>query len=511
MRSYLFILFSCFCLCAQSQETRTPDKIYGKLFEDVQLNAVFHDSKTFVDCIPKSSPEEILERYFHQKIDPSNKVSMRAFLEENFFIPGDTIISFASSKNIVQHINFLWTILKRDKDPLQEGSSLLPLPHSYIVPGGRFREVYYWDSYFTMLGLKESGEVETIENMINNFSWLIQKFGHIPNGNRTYYLTRSQPPFFSLMVDLLAEISNKDSVRNKYSEALKSEWEYWNSKNKAVDFKDPDTGEFLRYYRYWDEDSIPRQESYLEDVETVNRAIELALNENPHFNFDSLRYGKYRHLRSAAESGWDFSSRWFKKNDDLSSIHTTDVLPVDLNALLQHLALANGYSTLSKKMFRERFYNEKIGWYCDFDLEKNEVRNIPTLAGMFPLFLKLADEEDAERIVQFLKDNFLKEGGVVTSLNYTGEQWDAPNGWAPLQWITIVGLENYGYHELAKEIAGRWFELNKKVFLETGKLMEKYNVENTNLKAGGGEYPSQDGFGWTNGVLLAVMNKYGFN
>jgi alpha,alpha-trehalase len=110
--------------------------------------------------------------------------------------------------------------------------------------------------------------------------------------------------------------------------------------------------------------------------------------------------------------------------------------------------------------------------------------------------------------VDFLKKNFLKDGGVVTSLNNTGQQWDAPNGWAPLQWITIIGLENYGYHDLAKEIATRWVNLNKKVFKETGRLMEKYDVVDINKPAGGGEYPSQDGFGWTNGVLLALMNKY---
>ena len=100
-------------------------------------------------------------------------------------------------------------------------------------------------------------------------------------------------------------------------------------------------------------------------------------------------------------------------------------------------------------------------------------------------------------------------GGVVTTLKQTGQQWDAPNGWAPLQWMTVMGLENYGYNALAVDIAGRWIRLNTAVFERSGKLMEKYNVEDTSLLAGGGEYEGQDGFGWTNGVLLALIKKYG--
>jgi alpha,alpha-trehalase len=108
-----------------------------------------------------------------------------------------------------------------------------------------------------------------------------------------------------------------------------------------------------------------------------------------------------------------------------------------------------------------------------------------------------------------VKEKFLKAGGLTSTLESTGQQWDAPNGWAPLQWMAIMGLENYGYHSLAAEIAKRWIKLNTDVFKRTGKLMEKYNVVDTHLEAGGGEYAGQDGFGWTNGVLLALIKKYG--
>jgi alpha,alpha-trehalase len=130
---------------------------------------------------------------------------------------------------------------------------------------------------------------------------------------------------------------------------------------------------------------------------------------------------------------------------------------------------------------------------------------------MFPFFLQLADASKFAQAKNVLVNRFLKAGGLQTTLVHTGQQWDAPNGWAPLQWVTIAGLEAYGDQLMAKRIAQRWVALNLRVFKETGKLMEKYDVVNTNKEAGGGEYPSQDGFGWTNGVLLALMKKYGFD
>jgi alpha,alpha-trehalase len=132
-----------------------------------------------------------------------------------------------------------------------------------------------------------------------------------------------------------------------------------------------------------------------------------------------------------------------------------------------------------------------------------------TLAGVFPLFFHIADDEQAKQVAGTIQEKFLRPGGVLTTLKTSGQQWDAPNGWAPLQWITIMGLENYGYAGLAKEIAKRWIRLNTDVFKRTGKLMEKYNIVDTHLEAGGGEYAGQDGFGWTNGVLLALIKKYG--
>ena len=127
---------------------------------------------------------------------------------------------------------------------------------------------------------------------------------------------------------------------------------------------------------------------------------------------------------------------------------------------------------------------------------------------MMPLFCNAATEAQAAEAKKRVEEKFLRDGGVVTTVYHTGQQWDAPNGWAPLQFITAQGLMNYGHNELAKTIGERWMAVNEKVFNATGKMLEKYNVENVHLESGGGEYPTQDGFGWTNGVYLKFYELF---
>jgi alpha,alpha-trehalase len=232
----------------------------------------------------------------------------------------------------------------------------------------------------------------------------------------------------------------------------------------------------------------------------------------------------YRDIRAAAESGWDFSSRWFSDDTLFTSIHTTEILPVDLNCLLFHLekTLSKSYGLISnkpmseiylgkaetrKKLINKYFWSDVKGFYFDYNFADKMKSDLYTLAGMFPLFFEIADHKQAGMTAQVIRQKFLKSGGVVTTLINTGEQWDYPNGWAPLQWITYKGLKNYGYDELADSIADRWLNLNMKVFYETGKMMEKYDVVDINRPGGGGEYPLQDGFGWTNGVFLKLWNE----
>ncbi len=511
IRSFLLLISFFIVPFLFAQDVLPPDKIYGELFHDVQSSRIFKDSKTFADAIPKKDPREIVKRYLEIKANPAIRFSLQLFVEENFIIPKEHMApTISKEKDITKHIENLWPILTREPDKEIEGSSLLPLPDKYIVPGGRFREIYYWDSYFTMLGLKESGKTEMITSMINNFAYLLSTYGHIPNGNRSYYLSRSQPPFLSSMIELLADIKG-DHIYATYLPLLLKEYDYWMDRTDPTQhvIKMPD-GSLLN--RYYDQAATPRQESYIEDIQIAEKS-------------NQPKETVYRNLRSSAESGWDFSSRWFVNGKNLHTIQTTQIVPVDLNSLLYHLERTLAFANkVSGNLIQQRYYNQlaerrrtainkylwsaEKGWYVDFDLSTQQISPELTLAGMSPFFYSVAEQSKIAKAKMTLEKNFIKPGGVVTSLKNTGEQWDAPNGWAPLQWITIVGLENYGESATAKSIAERWVTLNKKVYNETGKLMEKYNVVDLSVKAGGGEYPNQDGFGWTNGVLLALIKKY---
>lgn len=207
MRKILLLvsLQCCACLLLLSQQPLPPDKIYGELFHEVQMKQIFSDSKTFVDCIPKKDPKTIMLAYSSNK--DKSTFDLKKFVADNFEVPVNPATDYQTDTtvDIINHIKRLWKVLYRPANISSSpagvggregfGSSLLALPYPYIVPGGRFREIYYWDSYFTMLGLKESEEFEMIENMVKNFAYLIHQYGHIPNGNRTYYLGRSQPLF----------------------------------------------------------------------------------------------------------------------------------------------------------------------------------------------------------------------------------------------------------------------------------------------------------------------------
>lgn len=492
---------------------QTPDELFKDLFADVQLKKIFPDNKTFVDCTPNRNIEGIISDYAKLcATNPPNK-AIKKFVEENFTVPGSSTPGYHTDikDNVIEHIEELWPILQRSADKPVEGSSLIPLPYPYIVPGGRFREVFYWDSYFTMLGLAESNRWDIIENMIENFAYLIHKVGFIPNGNRSYFLSRSQPPYFSCMIELLATHKG-DDVYAKYLSALQKEHDYWMDKTHATKHVvQLDDG--ITFNRYYDQLDKPRAEAYWQDS-TLSEECE------------GDKCLLYRDLRAACESGWDFSGRWFADGKTFKTIQTTNLIPVDLNCLLYHLESsvskayglsnktkeAEAYQKLAddrKAAINQYFYYEKDGWYYDYNISKKALNDQKTIAGITPFFFNIPKKNYIGRAAELLKNEFLQDGGVVTTLINTEQQWDWPNGWAPLQWIAIKGLDNYGQKELATELAHRWAKLNIKVYRNTGKLMEKYNVIDTHLTAGGGEYPSQDGFGWTNGVLLKVLKTYG--
>ena len=507
---------------AVAPRPRSPRQLFPGLFEAVQLGRVFPDNKTFVDAAPRQAPAVILAAWRREKARPGFR--LKAFVESHFDVPISTATAFQTNQaaGLRHHLDTLWTVLARPAAPAADSAdllaqyrSLVPLPHPYLVPGGRFREVYYWDSYFTMLGLAEANKTQLLRDITDNFAYLIGRFGFVPNGNRTYYLTRSQPPFFAGMVQLLArDRGNAELLR--YRPALEAEYRYWmrgsatlkpgTAAHRAVRLPN---GALLN--RYWDDSDQPREESFVEDVAAAKKS------KQPPAQF-------YRNVRAAAASGWDFSSRWFGVGGGLGSIQTTDLVPVDLNCLLYQLEMtlaeaarvagqatpARDYAARAarrKAALLALSWDTQAGWFQDYNWRKRQRSTVRSLAGVFPLAYGLASPAQAARVAAGLQASFLKPGGLMTTLSQTGQQWDAPNGWAPLQYLAIEGLTRYQQKPLADTIAHRWTRLNSRVFTQTGKLLEKYDVLNVTRPAGGGEYPLQDGFGWTNGVLLRLLGR----
>jgi len=488
---------------------------YHPLFEDVQMNHVFEDGKTFPDCLPKRDMRDILQLYLEQKDLPL--FNLKDFVLTHFDLPTEIASDFKSDihQPVDQHIRQLWSVLTRQPD--EQVSSLIELPYPFIVPGGRFREIYYWDSYFTMLGLHLHGQVKMIENMVDNFAYLIQNFGHIPNGNRTYYLSRSQPPFFALMVELLANSKNDENIYVKYLPVLQKEYDFWQLGAKDAVGANLRTvklegGEILN--RYFDESPTPRPESYSEDLHSSERSGQTSREF-------------FTNIRAAAESGWDFSTRWFADHQTLTTIETTHIIPVDLNCLMFKMekVLAKAWSLDGKIKESHKFeanaerrleaiikycWNENLSFFTDYNWAKKSIIDQVTAAGLTPLFIVGNDnpfmKSKVDPIAATVTKYLLLPGGLVTTTVSSGQQWDWPNGWAPLQWMAVNGLQKFGKGDLAKAIAQNWVSLNEKVFGATGKMMEKYDVVDITKLAGGGEYQSQEGFGWTNGVYLALKN-----
>ena len=486
----------------------------GELFRDVQLKGIFADSKTFADLHYDESPNTIRADYQARKV--KSDFDLGTFVHRHFSLPaeGPTVHPASPGEPIDRYIAGLWDVLRHQSGEISGHTSLLPLPYPYVVPGGRFRELYYWDSYFTMLGLEADGRHNLALDMLKDFAFEIDCYGHVPNGNRSYYLSRSQPPFFSLMVDLIAERDGDDS-HVSYLPELESEYAYWmdgstviksgQSYRRVVRLMD---GTILN--RYWDDRAEPRDESYREDVDTARGS-----RRDP--------ADLYRNIRAAAESGWDFSSRWLADGHSLDTIRTVSVLPVDLNCLMVHLeqTLAKAYriggdtnqstrfvelAARRKAAIRRLMWNKRSHAFADYAWQQDVVLPV-TAAGLFPLFFHVATQRQAEMEAMTVRRRLLMPGGIGTTLVVSGQQWDQPNGWAPLQWIAVVGLRNYNEVQLAETIAKRWSCENIDGYHTSGTLVEKYNLINGSA-GGGGEYAVQIGFGWTNGVLRALASLY---
>ena len=411
---------------------------------------------------------------------------------------------------------------------------LLYLPHPYVVPGGRFNEMYGWDSYFINLGLLDSGRIGQARLMVENHLYQVRHYGRVLNANRTYYLTRSQPPFLASMVaDVYRYTGDKKWVEEALP-ALVSTYRFWNSAPHLT----PETG-LSRYYDLGegpapevlagekDESGLTHYDRIKADFRKYTGLTESEQIEKLGYPLslyydagaDELTPLFYKGDRSMRESGYDPSDRFGRFNIDV--IHYN---PVDLNSLLYQYELEMGrlFAQLERpeqasdwfdlaeerKEKMQRFlWDEESGLFLDYNFRTGQRRDYPFATTYFPLWTGWSTPAQAASVWKN-GELFLKPGGIVTSTYRSGNQWDSPFGWAPLQLVAAEGLARYGYLRQASEVAKAFLSLVRQEYQKSGTIVEKYDVVNrtSNVSAGieYGYSSNEIGFGWTNAVYLRL-------
>lgn len=519
----------------------------GPLLHTVQLAGIFNDSKTFVDLYQLHDPNVTVENFnalMNATNNSPNRTEIAAFVAENFAMQDElentTLPDWKENPAILKSIldpqyhewakrlNYIWKTLARKinvdlvKNPQRH--SLIYVNNTFVIPGGRFKEFYYWDSYWIIEGLLLCDMPVTVKGMIENFLSMVERYGFVPNGGRVYYLMRSQPPLLIPMVAKYYDYTHDKKFLKKNIALLEKEFEYWQNE-KTVNVRK--NGKTYKMAHYVVNSRGPRPESYKEDYQLAQQVPE------------QKRGALYNNLKAAAESGWDFSYRWSigtNKGAKLSLVNasTSDIIPVDLNAMLQrnakmlayfHFVLGNTkklqhYNKIAsdyQTAINNVLWNENEGTWLDYDTRNKRSRNTFYPSNLTPLYTMSYNPEKstkyAWRSISYLKKNKIDSyfGGTPTSMNYTGEQWDFPNAWPPLQSFLILGLQQTKVKEavdLAETLADRWLRSNYLGYDEYGKMFEKYNAIHPGEGGGGGEYNVQEGFGWTNGIVFELLRLF---
>ncbi|HVS31822.1 MAG TPA: trehalase family glycosidase [Thermoanaerobaculia bacterium] len=416
---------------------------------------------------------------------------------------------------------------RRWQDIEQHG--LLYLPRHYIVPGGSFNEMYGWDSYFIQIGLMRDGQEQFAYDMVENALYQVEHYGAVLNANRTYYLTRSQPPFLSRMVLAAFDRNGDRAWLRRALDLVEKYYRYWTSGKKLVD------GAGAGLSRYYDSGEGPAPEVFVHEADEHGRThydrvgefyrtrggeiTEYEVAEFFDAGTDGLTPRFFKADRAMRESGHDPSNRFGHFNAAI-----LDMLPVDLNCLLHQMEvdIAEMHRLLGDReevsLWQERsarraavidalMWDERDGLYYDFDFRRGSRRRYPYVTTFFPLYAGIAGEEQAARVVASLP-LLERGGGLQTSTEASGNQWDAPIGWAPMQWIAVEGLRRYGYHQEADRISARFLSMILKEFLEHNVVLEKYDVVQRESRVEGtirfGYAANEIGFGWTNAAFVEL-------
>lgn len=348
----------------------------------------------------------------------------------------------------------------------QDEGTLIGLPNPYTVPSEneRFQEMYYWDTYFINRGLILSGLLEQAINNTENMFYLIERYGFMPNGNRTFYLNNSQPPFLSLMVDDIYNETKDNVWLAKAVGILEKEHFFWDTKRK--------TAIGLNQYSCNKQGAIA-EKKYEGFIERIGKRPEGHSDEDLSCQYITI-----------CESGYDINPRW--------GFETENFVQVELNALLYALEsnLAKFYRILgidgaekwdekaqNRKKLMEK-YMLKDGIFNDYNFKTGKISDVFSGACYYPLFVGLVSDEQAKALVENLYRLETDYGVKATEYQATDYtyQWQAPNGWAPHQNLVIQGLAKYGYNNDAKRIAKKYSYLVEKNYEENHNLWEKYNI-----------------------------------
>ncbi|KAM6988666.1 trehalase isoform 1-T2 [Tautogolabrus adspersus] len=547
MRLVLFSSVAFFACVHTAFPPPCDSEIYcsGPILHQVQEAKLFDDDKYFVDMKLRETPDVVLSAFQNLSQESPNipAAKLQEFLRTYFEKPGTEFESWTPSdwhdnpkflggiadqqlRTWAEEIHQLWKSLGRKihssvKDH-PELYSQIYTPHSVVVPGGRFRELYYWDSYWVINGLLLSEMTHTAYGMIQNFLYLVNRYGFVPNGGRIYYERRSQPPFLTLMVESYYQATKDKEFLRAALPTLEREYQFWMQNRSVAVIVN---GSEHKLNRYYVQVGLPRPESYTDDLELAQGLT------------DERKEQLWMDLKAGAESGWDFTSRWYTDSDGhnngtMGSTRTSQIVPTDLNALLClsektlasfHRILGDGDSAAQYEQAAARrlqaiesvLWDAERGAWFDFNLVTNSKHFEFYPSNLAPVWAQCYSQtEMGEKAVQYLKRSGALQfpNGVPTSLRETGQQWDYPNAWPPLQHMLIEGFSKMPSEEakqLAFDLAQRWIKTNWLAYMKYDAMFEKYDVNGDGKPGGGGEYEVQLGFGWTNGVALQLLDQYG--
>ncbi|HIK46396.1 MAG TPA: alpha,alpha-trehalase [Leptolyngbyaceae cyanobacterium M65_K2018_010] len=474
------------------------------------------------------SLRHVLQAAQDEKVDhpPGAPWPVYISAQEDFYTVADALLAVLSPEEFAQ-IDL--RVLPADYDQITD-HGLLYLPHDYVVPGGRFNEMYGWDSYFIVLGLLWDDELLMAKSMVDQLIYQVRHYGTVLNANRTYMLNRSQPPVLSMMAKAVFQRTGDRDWLQSLLPVIERYYYYW----MVPPHFNPVTG--LSHYRALGRGPAPEVVSSERDAagRTHYDRVREHFRDHAVEDYDvSLFYDAdtdqltdlyYQGDRSMRESGFDITNRFGPFSADI--IHYS---PVCLNVLLYQMEqdIAEFHRCLNHdwedqiwearaqhryQLINQYLWDDQAGLYFDYNAHTGQRRAYEFATTFMPLWAGLASPYQAKRVVDNLW-KFEAPGGLLTSTLVSGNQWDAPFGWAPLQWFAVQGLKRNGYHTEAIRLAEKFVQLVAQELERTGTILEKYDVQRCSSEVADdiqfGYSSNEIGFGWTNGVVsdfLALLD-----